>query len=86
MTRYEWRTIREAERNEMRQRQIRLGKIRKQGRDETLCGILALLAGIGFVALAQLTDIADTGLVFLAVLMLAGGLSSVVHGTKKWTR
>lgn len=86
MTRYEWRTIREAEMNEMRQRQIRLGKRRKKGRDEAFRGIEELLLGIGFAALAQLTEVADTGLVFMAVLFLVTGFCSIVSGTRRWIK
>lgn len=84
MTRYEWETIRQEEMNEMRQRQIRLGKRRKKGRDEAFRGIGELILGIGFVALAQLTEVADTGLVFMAVLFLVTGLCSIVSGTRRW--
>lgn len=84
MTRYEWETIRQEEMNEMRQRQIRLGKKRKKGRDEAFRGIGELLLGIGLVALAQLTEVADTGLVFMAVLLLVTGFCSIVSGTRRW--
>jgi sulfite exporter TauE/SafE len=86
MTRYEWRTIRQEEMNEMRQRQIRLGKRRKKGRDEAFRGIGELLLGIGFVALAQFTEVADTGLVFMAVLLLVTGFCSIVSGTRRWIK
>lgn len=85
MTRYEWRTIREAEMNEMRQRQIKLGKIRKQGRDKALCGFISLLFAGGMVALAQFTDFADTGLVLIAILAGIPGVVEIVNGIKKWT-
>lgn len=86
MTRYEWRMIREAEMNEMRQRQIKLGKRRKRGRDEAFRGIGELILGIGFVAMAQFTEVADTGLVFMAVLFLVTGFCSIVSGTRRWVR
>lgn len=86
MTRYEWETIRQEEMNEMRQRQIRLGKRRKKGRDEAFRGVGELILGIGFVALAQLTDVADTGLVFMAVLFLVTGFCSIVSGTRRWIK
>lgn len=85
MTRYEWETIRQEEMNEMRQRQIKLGKIRKQGRDKALCGFISLLFAGGMVALAQFTDFADTGLVLIAILAGVPGIVEIVNGIKKWT-
>lgn len=86
MTRYEWRTIREAEMNEMRQRQIRLGKRRQQGRNEAFKGIAQLLLSAVIVAIAQLTDVADTGLILLAILFTISGICSTINGTKRWIK
>jgi len=85
MTRYEWETIREAERNEMRQRQIRLGKRRKRGRDETFAGVLHMLIVVGLLLIANYTDIADGGIVVIAIIIGISGIASIVDGIKKWT-
>lgn len=85
MTRYEWRTIREAEMNEMRQRQIRLGKRRKRGRDETFAGVLQMLIVVGLLLIANYTDIADGGIVVIAIIIGISGITNIVDGIKKWT-
>lgn len=86
MTRYEWRTIREAERNEMRQRQIKLGKRRQRGRDEAFMGIVFIIFAIVFVALAEFTDFGDTAFVLFALISFMRGISAVITGTKKWIK
>lgn len=86
MTRYEWRTIREAEMNEMRQRQIKLGKRRQRGRDEALIGILTIIAAIGFIILAQFTDFADTAFVLFAIIFSISGISDLIRGIRRWIK
>lgn len=89
MTRYEWRTIREAERNEMlqkeRERKVKLGKLRQKGRNRTFSGILAIILAVVCVTLAQVSDIADTAFVFFAVILLIFGVCEIPAGIKQWT-
>lgn len=84
MTRYEWETIRQEEMNEMRQRQIRLGKKRQRGRNEAFTGLAQMALSVVLIAIAQVTDIADTGLVILAIIFAISGVCSTVSGTRKW--
>lgn len=86
MTRYEWRTIREAEMNEMRQRQIRLGKRRQRGRNEAFIGALTIVAAIGFIILAQFTDFADTAFVLFFIIFLISGISDLIRGIRLWIK
>lgn len=84
MTRYEWETIRQEEMNEMRQRQIRLGKRRKKGRNEAFRGLAQMALSVVLIAIAQITDIADTGFVILAIIFAISGICSTLSGTRKW--
>lgn len=89
MTRYEWETIREAERNEMlqkeRERKVKLGKLRQKGRNRTFSGILAVLLAVACVTLAQVSDIADTAFVLFAIVLIISGVSEMISGIRQWT-
>ena len=86
MTRYEWETIRQEEMNEMRQRQIRLGKRRQRGRDEAFMGFVFIIFAAAFVVLAEFTDIGDTAFVLFAIISFIRGLPAVINGVKNWIK